>query len=129
MTMMKIAGTALAAAAAAVLLKQYKPEYAMAAETAGCVLILMAVIMSAAQVFEFAKSAGATAGIDSEYLSLAVKVTCIAIIARFASDICRDAGQSALAGKVEFAAKAIILAAALPLLENIVSAAQKLLGT
>lgn len=45
-----------------------------------------------------------------------LKILGVAYLAEFASVICRDAGEQAVAQKVEFAAKVIIAVLALPIL-------------
>lgn len=46
-----------------------------------------------------------------------LKAVGITLIARFAAELCRDSGQSALAAKVELGATAACLAVMMPLLE------------
>ena len=50
------------------------------------------------------------------YLNTLLKIMGIAYLAEFGSQICRDAGEGVIAGKVEFAGKLLILVMALPLL-------------
>jgi stage III sporulation protein AD len=49
-------------------------------------------------------------------------------LAQFAADACRDAGESALASKMELAGKITILILALPLFEKITQTAVGLIG-
>ena len=48
-----------------------------------------------------------------------LKVIGTAYLAQFAADLCRDAGESAVAGKVELAGRVLILALCLPVLMSI----------
>ena len=52
----------------------------------------------------------------------------ICFLAQFAADSCRDAGESALASKVELAGKISILVLSLPLFEDIAQTALGLIG-
>ncbi len=56
------------------------------------------------------------ANINMMYLETILKIIGIAYIAEFASQITKDAGQGALASKVELAGKILILAMAVPIL-------------
>ena len=55
-------------------------------------------------------------GMKSEYISVSLKALVIGYLSKFAADTCKDCGQTALAGKAEFAGKAIIFIIALPVL-------------
>ncbi|MDY3712129.1 MAG: SpoIIIAC/SpoIIIAD family protein [Agathobaculum sp.] len=57
---------------------------------------------------------------DSLYLPVA-KAVGIAVVVRVLSALCRDAGRSALAAKVEIAGAVGVLSACLPLLEQVVA--------
>lgn len=56
----------------------------------------------------------------SAYLKIMFKVLGIALITQIISDLCRDCGESALAGQTEVAAKIFIVALILPLLQAVV---------
>ena len=53
----------------------------------------------------------------SLYSTVILKSLGIGILAQTTADVCRDNGEAALASKVEFAAKIIILLLALPILK------------
>lgn len=48
-----------------------------------------------------------------------IKIVGIAYIAEFGSEICKDAGQSAIATKIELAGKVIIAALAFPIIASL----------
>jgi len=54
--------------------------------------------------------------VDTMYIETILKIIGVAYIADFASNITKDAGQGALAAKVELAGKIIILTMAIPIL-------------
>ncbi len=54
------------------------------------------------------------------YLRIMFKVLGIALITQVISDLCRDSGESALAGQTEVAAKIIIVSLILPLLQTVI---------
>lgn len=65
---------------------------------------------------------GMVSGLEeiSAYLKIMFKVLGIALITEIISDLCRDCGESALAGQTEVAAKIFIVALILPLLQAVV---------
>lgn len=65
---------------------------------------------------------GMVSGLEetSAYLKIMFKVLGIALITQIISDLCRDCGESALAGQTEVAAKIFIVALILPLLQVVV---------
>ncbi|MGX1431395.1 stage III sporulation protein AD [Cytobacillus horneckiae] len=56
------------------------------------------------------------ANVNMVYLETILKIIGIAYIAEFASQITKDAGQGAMAAKIEMAGKIFILAMAIPIL-------------
>lgn len=65
---------------------------------------------------------GMVSGLEetSAYLKIMFKVLGIALITQIISDLCRDCGESALAGQTEVAAKIFIVALIFPLLQAVV---------
>ncbi|MGE5529377.1 MAG: stage III sporulation protein AD [Patescibacteria group bacterium] len=58
----------------------------------------------------------ARAELNPVFLQTALKVVGVCYLAGFAAQVCRDAGEGALAGKVELVGKAAILVLALPVM-------------
>ncbi len=56
------------------------------------------------------------ANVNIIYVETILKIIGIAYIAEFASQITKDAGQAAIASKIEMAGKILILAMAIPIL-------------
>ena len=67
--------------------------------------------------------------IDTAYLAVMLKVIGVAYLAQFASDLCRDAGEGAVAGKVELAGRVLILALCLPVFAAILELIGSILST
>lgn len=128
MNIIGIAGIAVLAAVIAAMLRRYHQEYAVFISIAAGVVILLA-IFSGVQpaVGEIGKLLSAT-GLSANYAVILLKTLGICFLAQFAADACRDAGESALASNVELAGKIAIVVISLPLFENIVQTAAKLVG-
>ena len=56
-----------------------------------------------------------------------LKITGIAYIAEFGAEICRDAGEGAIAAKIEMAGKVIIIALAVPIITSLLDLVLKIM--
>jgi stage III sporulation protein AD len=112
----QIVALALIATFFAVLLREQNPVYAMFVGTVAGVIIFLRLMGYLAGVFQFLTEVTLQANISMVYLNTLLKIMGIAYLAEFGSQICRDAGEGVIAGKVEFAGKLLILVMALPLL-------------
>lgn len=67
------------------------------------------------------------AGEGQEQIRLLLRACGISLIAEFASQVCADAGETALAGRVRIGLRFVLLAMALPLLTDLVRDALSML--
>ena len=123
--MIKISGTAVCGVLAYSLLKTYKPEFAPLCEILTVALIILFTADELTEIRSVFAQMFAEAGIESEYMRALLKALGTALITQFAGDTARDAGESALASKIEFAGRVVIIYCALPLLKAI---AQLIIG-
>jgi len=129
----KLAIAAAAAALAALIVRQVKPELALFVQLGGVLavaLLLMDVLqelLAAVQgILQFAPGGGvgesafdgAAFGGNSSYTML-VKALGVCITTQLAADICRDSGSNALANIVELGGRLLVLGLTLPLLKSI----------
>ena len=103
------------------MLKRYNAEYAVVCGICGC-LVLTALASSELGVLfgDFYKLAE-NAGIDSDFVSIVLKITGISYIGQLAAEVCRDAGEGAVATNVELCAKVIILVVGMPVVTSLFS--------
>jgi len=127
MLVFKIAAFAVISAIIAVMLRQYRPEIALQISIAAGLLILLAVMEQITGVLSTVSEIAHEYGIDESGLTTIFKVIGISYLAQFAADTCRDSGESALAGKVELAAKILILTLALPIIKILLESVNSLL--
>lgn len=123
MNIVGIAGTALIAAILAVTLKRYNQEYAVIISIIAGVVILVEILLNLTPAVQQISTLLSGTGLSSEYAMILFKSLGICFLAQFSADSCRDAGESALASKVELAGKISILVLSLPLFENIAQTA------
>ena len=114
-----IAGIAIAAAGAAILLKQYKQEYAFGISVAAGVLLIFFIVTKAEEVIRELGAFAESSGIDSENYGIVLRCLGVCLITNAAAETCRDCGQNSIASKVTVAGKALILIIALPLFSEL----------
>ena len=119
MNIIAIASSALIAAVLSVVLKQYKPEYSMFISIASGILIFLSVITVIDPILEFIKELTDKAGLDGVYGEALIKSLAVCYITQLACDCCKDAGESAIAGKLQIAGKIAILLIALPMFKSL----------
>lgn len=116
MEIFQIVGLALIAAVLSVLLKNQRPEIALQISIVAGVIIFLMMISKISAVVTVLESLAEKVNIDVVYLSTILKIIGIAYITTFGAEVCRDAGESAIASKVEFAGKILIMILAVPIL-------------
>ena len=121
--MIQLVGIAIISAALFVVIKKYSPEYAVFAEVASVILVLFLVYPYTKDIIDFYYEYVDSGGVDRSYLKVVLKTIGIAVLTQFSSDVCKDAGQSALAGKIEFAGKLLIAVLALPMAKTLIEVA------
>jgi stage III sporulation protein AD len=128
MNIIGIAGVALIAAILSVMLKRYHQEYAILVNIAAGIIIVVQILASISPAIQQLNVLLSSAGLSSEYGLILFKTLGICFLAQFAADSCRDAGENALAAKVELAGKITIVLLALPMFESIMKTAVALIG-
>lgn len=125
----RIGGLALVGLVALLILRQYKPEWAVFIRMAvtvvsmGIILSMVGVVVS--YVTDLTMGMGA---LDGKTWSLLLKALGIAFLTETAASICRDCGEASLAGWVETAGKLEILLLSFPLIRTVLDTVAALLG-
>lgn len=119
---------AVAAAVFVVLLKKYNPEIAMLTEMITGIIIFALILTSISPAIDLLKRLSSLVGDSGKNIGILLKSMGICYICQFSADSCRDAGQGALAGKVELAGKLAVVLLCLPLLEEIINYAVNIIG-
>ncbi len=109
-----LAACAVCAAALGAVVKRSSREHALLLAAVTAVLLLLAALEGTAPLFR--ELEGLSAAFPGECFPVMLKAVGITIAGQLAAQLCKDAGESALAYAVELAAKAAVLAAASPLL-------------
>lgn len=127
MEILQIVGFGLIATILIVLLKNQRPEMALQLGLAAGIVIFLLVVTKIKVVIDVLNDLASHAGVNSFYLTTVLKIVGIAYIAEFGAQVCRDAGEGAIATKVEFAAKILVMVLALPIIVAITESVIRLI--
>lgn len=127
MEMLKVALVALSACIISHVLKKEKSDIALLVSLFASILIIMYAFNKLTDIISLLYDLIDKTNVDKKYLEIIIKITGIAYIASFASDICVDADNKMLASKVEFAGKVIIISLAMPILGALIETFTKII--
>ena len=116
MEIVQVIAIAFIATFIVMILKQYRPEFSIYISIIAGILIFFIVIVKLTSVIQIIKSLSSKLGTNVQYFSLLIKITGIAYLSEFATNICKDSGETAIASKVELAGRVIIIAMSVPIL-------------
>lgn len=116
MEIVQVIAIAFVATFMVMVIKQYRPEFSIYISIVAGILIFFIVISKLISVIELIKSLSTKLGTNMQYFSLLIKITGIAYLSEFATNICKDSGETAIASKVELAGRVIIIAMSVPIL-------------
>lgn len=119
MNVIQIVAFALMSTFIIILLKQYKSEYALLASILACGIIIFFGITKLEVIINLLNELITKIGLNKEFFEILIKITGIAYLIDFGSNICKDVGESAIASKVDFAGKVIIVTMSLPILTTL----------
>ncbi len=129
MQIIKILAIALIALIIIILLKQYRPEFAIYISLLTGVLIVLLVIDDLKGIIILLQSLASKASINGTFLTLLLKITGIAFLSEFAVSICKDSGEGAIASKIEIGSKIIIISMSIPIISSLLEIILKVLPT
>lgn len=116
MEMIKIIGVGIMGAIAAITVKEYKPAMAVPIGISTAVILFFMVLSQVKYVIDIIKMTASGLNLNMEYIAAILKMIAVAYLAQFGAEICRDAGQKAIAAKIELAGKVIIVVLSVPIL-------------
>lgn len=127
MEIIKIIGIALIALIIIILLKQYRPEFAIYISLLAGALILILVMDKLNGIVQLLQSLASKASINSTFIVLLIKITGIAFLSEFAVSICKDSGEGAIASKIEIGSKIVIVSMSIPIISSLLEIILKIL--
>ena len=127
MEIIKIIGIGLISLVIILILKQYKPEYAIYVSLIAGVLILTLSLGQLSGVINLIKDISSKANINTKFLSLLLKITGISFLTEFAVSISKDSGETAIANKIDFGGKVLIIVISIPVITALLETVLKII--
>lgn len=116
----QIVGVGLIATFLALVVKEQKPMIAFLLVVFVGAFIFLFLIDHIGRVIALLEQIAKDANINMMYVQTLLKIIGIAYIAEFGAQIAKDAGQAAIASKIELAGKVMILVMAIPILTAVI---------
>ena len=123
----KIIGIGFISLISIIILKQYKPEFALYISLVSGIIIIFMVLSQLTEIINLLSSISDKSGISKEFLKLLLKMTGIAILTEFAISTCKDAGENSIASKIEIGSKIIIVSMSIPIISSLLETISKLI--
>lgn len=127
MDIIKIIGVGLITLIIIIIVKQYRPEFTMYVSVAAGIIILLLVMDKLSSIIDLLTNLANKTSINNEFIFLLIKITGIAILTEFASSVCKDSGETAIASKVDMGGKIIIIAMSIPIIASLLETILKVL--
>ncbi len=128
MNILSLCMVSIIAVAVSISLKKQLPAYHLILIVAIGIMITFYILNSSAPILGRIANLFSRSKIDPVYSSVFLKSLGICFVTQFASDACKDAGESALANKIELAGKIAIAVVSLPIFEEIIDISTKIVG-
>ncbi len=127
MQTVKYAAFAILALAVILIVRQWKGDHLLLVRLAVTVLFGGAAITAAAPLLQYLRTLLGM-GDASPYAELLFKALGIATLAQIAASVCRDCGENSVAEGIELVGRIELLLLSLPLIAEILNAAQELMS-
>lgn len=127
MDIIKIIGIGLISLIVIIIIKQYRPEFAVYVSLIAGALILVLVLDKMSGVINLLTNLANKTSINKDFIFLLIKITGIAFLTEFAVSICKDAGESAIATKIDMGGKVMIIAVSIPIISSLLETIIKIL--
>lgn len=116
MEIFQIVGLGILATIIVVILKELRPEFAILVSIVTGVIIFTLILSKLVYVVDTISTLQSRVDVNISYFNTILKIIGMAYIVEFASQISRDAGESSIAMKIEFAGKVLIMVLAIPII-------------
>jgi len=127
MEIIKIIGIGLVSLIIVIVIKQYKPEFALYVSIAAGLIIFLMVMDKLSGIIDLLMNLSNKANINKEFIVILLKITGIAILSEFAISVCKDAGEAAIASKIDFGAKIIMVGISIPIIASLLEMILKIM--
>lgn len=129
MDIVQIVGLGITVTVLALILKEQKPIFAFLLVTFAGVVIFLFLLGKISSIIGVLEDLAIQSNVNQMFFRTVLKIIGIAYIAEFGAQIVRDAGQEAIASKIELAGKILIMVMAIPIISVIIETVLKLMPT
>lgn len=127
MEIIQIVGLGLIVTILSLIIKEQKPMFAFLLAIFTGIVIFLFLIGKISSVIRVLEDLAVKSSINMVFLKTVLKIIGVAYIAEFGAQIVRDAGQEAIASKIELSGKILIMVMAIPIITVIIETVVKLL--
>lgn len=128
MDMIKIGILGMVSILLALLLKEWKPQFSVLISMTACILIFFTALTRMGSMAEIFAELTKQISFKESYMRILLKIIGISYVADFSSNLCKDAGYSAIAGQIEIFGKISVLTVSVPVVMALLSTVSELLG-
>ena len=125
MNIIKIIGVGFLTLIVSILLKDIKKEFSLYTVIIGTSIILFLSFDTLRNIIEFIENL--TKNIPGDFIKVLIKMTGIAILTEYAVSLCKDTGESAIASKIDFGGKIVLISLSIPVISSTLEGLTKLL--
>jgi stage III sporulation protein AD len=127
MEIIQIVGLGFVVTLLILIIRSQRPEIAVQLSLTLATIIFLLVLTKINVVLSLFRDLAEKASVSQMYLNTILKIIGIAYITEFGAQVCRDAGEGAVAGKIEFAGKVLVLVMAIPIIALVLDTITKLI--
>ena len=125
MNIIKIIGIGFLTLVISILLKDVKKEFSLYAVIVGTSILLVLSFDTLKNIVEFLENL--TRNLKGDFIEVLLKMTGIAILTEYAVSLCKDTGETAIASKIDFGGKIVLIALSIPVISSTLEGLTKLL--
>lgn len=120
-TVAAVIGVLLCAAMLCTVLRTQRPEIATCLALAAGAAVLFLILKQILPLIGAVRRMLTAGNLSEQYVAVVLKAAAVCLLTQLTADTCRDAGETALAGKAELTGRILMLVLAVPLFEEILS--------
>ncbi len=120
---MKIIIISIVIAFLSMIVKHYKPEYALITQLTGVIILALYAVSFVESIISTLNTMISSSGLDISFLEILLKALGISVLTDISSSVCRDSGNNTLSNAVDLFGKTLIVILALPMLKLLAESA------
>lgn len=123
----KIIGIGFITLIMTIILKEYRKEYAIYIVLIGGAIILFYSLNTITSIVKFLTDMSKNKNFNNDFIVCLLKITGISILVEYAVSICKDSGENAIANKIDFGGKIVVISMSIPIISSTLESLIKIL--